>query len=124
MNKSNLFKIEYSVANLANISHSVRLTWFQYCLEEVLENDLTQCEVEFDILEDEEKTEKILCQLINVSLRALLIAKIDRIYLFIGIFNSVLNPFIYAFWNPVFYSELKNLALSIRRMIQDFHPKL
>jgi len=112
LNKSNLFKIEYSVANLANISHSVRLTWFQYCLEEVLENDLTQCEVEFEILEDEEKTEKILCQLINVSLHALLIAKIDRIYLFIGIFNSVLNPFIYAFWNHVFYSEL-----SIKRLI-------
>ena len=121
MIKFNLFKIESSAANLANISHYVKLTRFQYCLEEVLENDLTECEVEFDILEDEEKAKKILCQLINSSLHALLIAKIDRIYLFIGIFNSVLNPFIYAFWNPVFYSELKNLVFSIKRMI---HQKL
>ena len=99
---------------MINITHSVKLTHFQYCLEEVLENELDQCEVMFDIQEDEEETLKMICHLVNVSLHSLQIAKIDRIYLFIGIFNSVLNPFIYAFWNPEFYLQLKILVLSAR----------
>ena len=77
-----------------------------------MENKQTECEVEFDVGDSFEKTLEEVCQLINASMHSLLVAKIDRIYLFIGIFNSVLNPFIYAFWNPEFKTQLLELITS------------
>ena len=71
-----------------------------------MEDQQLDCEVKFDVGDSFEKIRTELCQLINASLHSLLLAKIDRVYLFIGIFNSVLNPFIYAFWNPEFKAQL------------------
>ena len=66
----------------------------------------------FDVGESFEKTMEEVCQLINASMHSLLVAKIDRIYLFIGIFNSVLNPFIYAFFFLFFKTQLLGLIRS------------
>ena len=79
-----------------------------------MEDKQSECEVEFDVGDSLEHTRRELCQLINASLHSLLVAKIDRIYLFIGIFNSVLNPFIYAFWNPEFKDQLLELIRSAK----------
>ena len=87
---------------------------FQFCLEKVLENQQDNCEVEFDVEESVEKTMEIVCQLVNTSIHSLIMAKIDRIYLFVGNFNSVLNPFIYAFWNPEFKAELEGLVRDLK----------
>ena len=87
---------------------------FQFCLEKVLENQQDNCEVEFDVEESTEKTMEVVCQLVNTSIHSLIMAKIDRIYLFVGIFNSVLNPFIYAFWNPEFKAELEGLVRDLK----------
>ena len=99
---------------MVNISNVVKLVKFQFCLEKVLENQQDNCEVEFDVEESTEKTMEVVCQLVNTSIHSLIMAKIDRIYLFVGIFNSVLNPFIYAFWNPEFKAELEGLVRDLK----------
>ena len=104
----------FSLDNLVNISNIVKLVKFQFCLEKVLENQQDNCEVEVDVGESVEKTMEVVCQLVNTSIHSLIMAKIDRIYLFVGIFNSVLNPFIYAFWNPEFKAELEGMVRDLK----------